>query len=763
MKLPCLFLASVALLMLPTPAPAEDSANFAKDVLPFLAKHCYHCHGNGKKKGEVALDRFRDDASLKQDRPVWDKVLKMIRGGEMPPPERPRPQAAEVERALGALDSVLARLDCSGPRNVGRVTVRRLNRVEYNNTIRDLLGVDFQPAAGFPNDDVGYGFDNIGDVLTLSPLLFEKYLGAAEHVLEQVVINVNPPKPTTERLGGLRVSRDAGETRRGLAYLHSKGSINGESHFEEGDYIIRIEAYGQQVGDEPVKAALRIGFGNTLKEFEIKANAEVPVTLEAKTRLRSGTSRISLSFLNPYQDEEIEDAEKRQRRLYVRGLIVDGPYNAPPPPVPEAQRRLVTHRPDVPPREAAREIVARFATRAFRRPVQAAEVDRLLRLYDQAEKHGERFEGRIRTALQGILVSPHFLFRVELDPAGAKPGQAYPINEYELAARLSYFLWSTMPDDELTALAAKGGLRKNLAAQLQRMVKDQKSASFVQNFAGQWLLLRNLPNVSPDAKVFPTFDPELRSAMARETELFFQALLREDRSILDFIDADFSFINERLAKHYGIEGVKGKGFQRVKLPANRGGILTHASILTVTSNPGRTSPVKRGKWVLEQILNSPPPPPPPDVPDLSEEKQLMGSLRKVMEMHRENAVCASCHNRMDPIGFAFENFDAIGAWRDKDGKFAIDPSGVLPDGRTFQGPAELKLILKEKKEMFGRCLAEKMLTYGLGRGLEYYDKCALDKIVAALNKNNYRFSTLLLEVVQSEPFQMRMAVGRKEQ
>ncbi len=755
--------ASLALLVVFGPrAAAEESTSFAKDVLPFLTKHCYHCHGNGKKKGEIALDPFRDDESLQKDRTVWEKVLKMVRGGEMPPKERPRPAEAEVAAALKALDSVLAKFDCNGPRNVGRVTVRRLNRSEYNNTIRDLLGVDFQPAADFPNDDVGYGFDNIGDVLTLSPLLFEKYLSAAELILEQAVVNIDPPKPAKERLGGIRVSRDAGETRRGLAYLHSKGSISGESHFEEGDYIIRIEAYGQQVGDEPVKASLRVGF-NTLKEFEIKADVKEPVTLEFKTRLRTGTSRISLNFLNPYKDEDEEDAEKAQRRLYVRSIVMDGPYNAPPPKVPEPQRRLMTRKFEAPPRDGAREIVSRFATRAFRRPIQPAEVDRLLRLYDEAEKAGERFEGGIRIALQGVLVSPSFLFRVELDPPNAKPGQAYPISEYELASRLSYFLWSSMPDDELFDLAAKGTLRQNLPAQVKRMVQDPKSAAFVQNFAGQWLLLRSLPNVSPDTKVFPNYDAELRAAMGRETELFFQALLREDRSILDFIDGDFTFVNERLAKHYGIDGVKGKEFQRVKAPPHRGGILTHASILSVTSNPTRTSPVKRGKWVLEQILNSPPPPPPPDVPPIDEEKQLTGSLRKIMEMHRENAVCASCHNRMDPIGFAFENFDAIGGWRDKDGKFAIDASGVLPDGRNFQGPAELKLILKEKKEMFGRCLAEKMLTYGLGRGLDYYDRCALDKIIKALGQNGYRFSTLLLEVVQSEPFQMRTAMGRKEQ
>jgi hypothetical protein len=318
-----------------------------------------------------------------------------------------------------------------------------------------------------------------------------------------------------------------------------------------------------------------------------------------------------------------------------------------------------------------------------------------------------------------------------------------------------------MPDEELFRLAGKGELRKHLDAQVKRMLKDPKASAFAQSFSGQWLTLRSLANVNPDPKVFPTFDADLRAAMRKETELFFEAILTEDRSILDFIDADFSFVNERLAKHYGIDGVKGTNFRRIKLPANRGGILTQASILTLTSYPARTSPVQRGKWVLETVFNTPPPPPPEDVPALEEQKQLKGSLRQVMEQHRTNPVCASCHQRMDPIGFGFENYDAIGRWRDKDGGFVIDPSGVLPDGKTFKGPAELKTILRSKKELFARCLSEKVLTYALGRGLEYYDKCAVDKILVELQKSDYRFSTLLAEVVKSEPFLMRTALNSK--
>jgi hypothetical protein len=743
------------------PPKEQAAASFAKDVVPFLTKHCYDCHGNGKKRGGLTLDKYKDEQALQKDRKVWEDVLQMVRTGEMPPKGRPRPAAAEIETALRSLDAVLAKLDCTGPRNVGRVTLRRLNRAEYNNTIRDLVGVDFKPAADFPADDVGYGFDNIGDVLSLSPLLLEKYLAAAETILDRAIVIADVPKPVKNRLGGLRVFRGVGDVSRGVgAVLHSKGAVSGESYFDEGDYVIRVEAYGQQVGDEPVRAAVQVS-RQDVKTFEVKAEKSAPATLEAKVRLKAGTARIGVAFLNPFSDPKIEDKDKQKRLLIVRNIVVDGPYNPPPPKLPESHKRLMAHKPGRQPREAAREIVTRFATRAFRRPAKAGEVERLLKLYDAAEKEGERFEKCVRLVLCGVLVSPHFLFRVELDPADAQKGKAYLISEYELASRLSYFLWSSMPDDELFTLAAKGRLRQNLEAQVRRMVKDPRSAAFVQNFAGQWLTLRKLETVAPDPKTFPGFDEELRGAMVRETELFFEAVLREDRGILDLLDADFSFVNERLAKHYGIEGVKGKEFRRVKLPANRGGILTQASILTLTSNPTRTSPVKRGKWVLDQVLNTPPPPPPPDVPELNEEKQLKGSLRQVMEQHRENKLCASCHQRMDPIGFAFENYDAVGAWRVKDGKFPIDPSGVLPSGQSFKGPAELKTILKGKKDLFGRCLTEKMLTYALGRGLEYYDRCAVDKVLKALEKNDYRFSTLLLETVKSEPFQMRTATGAK--
>ncbi len=753
----------------PAARPAESApASFARDVRPFLQKHCFHCHGkpDGNNEAELTLDKYQDDLSVQESRKVWDNVLHMLKSGEMPPKERPRPPAAEIEAAMAAITGVLANFDCNKARNVGRVTVRRLNRLEYNNTIRDLVGVDFKPAADFPADDVGYGFDNIGDVLSTTPLLLEKYLAAAETILEQAIVNVEPLAPKEERLPDLNVTRGAGEEggRRGSTVLYGRGSIFGESFFEEGDYTIRITAYAQQVGDEPVKVTIRTGnqFRGGGEQFEVKStDRENPDVLEVKKRLGTGTTRVSISLDNPFTDEQIEDAAKQKRSLFVRRITLEGPFNPPAAAVPESHKQIMVVDKDLPKREQARQIIGRFAARAFRRPVTPAEIDDILAIYDLAEQEGERFEGRVRLALCRVLVSPHFLFRIEVDPPGSKAGESYEISELELASRLSYFLWCTMPDEELTALAVKGELRQNLDAQIARMLKDEKSAAFVKNFAGQWLTLGKLAAHEPDTKLFREFDEDLKAAMITETEMFFEAILREDRSIFELLDADFTFLNARLARHYGVSGVYGAHFRRVAAPPNRGGVLTQASVLTLTSNPTRTAPVKRGKWVLEQLLGTPPPPPPPDVPALEDQGELKGSLRQVMEMHRKNAICASCHARMDPIGFGFENFDAIGVWREKDGEYPVDPSGELPDGQKFQGPAELKTILKSKQELFVRSLTEKMLTYALGRGVEYYDKCAVDKIVEELQKNDYHFTTLLVETIKSEPFQMRTATGEK--
>jgi hypothetical protein len=723
-----------------SPADASKST-FQKEILPFLSKHCFSCHGNGKAKSGLSFDKFKDDKSVLEDRKTWDSVQHMLENREMPPAGRPKPEFAEIDSALKSIRGLFHEFDRNAKPNVGRVTIRRLNRTEYNNTIRDLVGVDFKAAEDFPADDVGYGFDNIGDVLSVSPLLLEKYLSAAEMILEQTIVILDPPARIKQKID---VMRDK--------FKNNPIEMGGQVIFEEGDYLIRFQVAADQAGEEPVKARLVAG-GKTLKEFEVKGPSDKPTAHEVKARMKQGTVRVAVGLLNPMKNLP-EGAPKQA--IYLRSLDVEGPFNPPPPPRSEAYKRLMTHKDGLTPREAAREIITRFATRAFRRPVLPEEVEGCLVLFDATAKRGKRFELCVRTALYRVLVSPHFLFRVELDPPDTPPNTPYMIGEFELASRLSYFLWNSMPDDELFALAGKGELRKNLPNQIVRMIKDSKSKSFLENFAEQWLTLRKLELASPDPKQFPNFNDGLRDSMIRESQLFFECLVRENRSILDLLDADFTFVNEQLAKHYGIAGVKGKDFVRVKTPPGRGGILTQASILTLTSNATRTSPVKRGKFVLEQILNTPPPPPPDNVPDLEDQKELKGTLRQIMEQHRANPVCASCHRRMDPLGFAFENFDPVGVWRDKDGAAPVDASGELPDGRTFKGPDGLKQLIKQNNSLFVRCLSEKMLTYALGRGVEPYDRRSVDKIVEAVANGDYRFAALISEIVKSDPFQMRM-------
>ncbi|HEY8747766.1 MAG TPA: DUF1592 domain-containing protein [Tepidisphaeraceae bacterium] len=765
-------------------APSLQIYSYQGQILPYLTKHCFACHGNGKSKADLSFDQFKDDLSVYSDRKTWDSVQHMLETHEMPPAKRPQPKEDETDSTLTAIRGVFDRFDRTAKPNPGRVTMRRLNKTEYNNTIRDLVGIDFKPADDFPADDVGYGFDNIGDVLSVTPLLLEKYLSAAEQVLEQGIVILDPPKPTRSQIGAIRLNATA-----------TKSELGGTISFDEGDYIIRARVSGDQIGDEPVRAMIRVA-GKDLKEFEVPNPKGRSMTIQARLRMKPGTARVGVAFLNPFKlpapttlpttepalaatqpatkpalnangqprrfGQQPPVSDGRTRILFLQGIEVEGPFDPPPPELPEAHKRLMAHDPGLAPRDAATQIITRFASKAYRRPVRPQEVDACLRIYDAATSKGNRFELCMRAALYRVMVSPNFLFRVELDPPGAKEGETYAINEYELASRLSYFLWNSTPDDELMSLASKGELRTHLDAQLHRMVQDPKSVSFLYGFAEQWLALRKLEISSPDPKQFPSFDDNLRNAMIRESDLFFEAIVREDRRILDLLDADFTFVNGQLAKHYGIDGVKGKKFVRVKAPLNRGGILTQASVLTLTSNATRTSPVKRGKFILEQILNTPPPPPPPDVPALDEQKQLTGTLRQVMEQHRANALCASCHQRMDPIGFAFENFDAIGVWRDKDGQASIDASGTLPDGKTFNGPDGLKQLLKAKKTLFVRCVAEKMLTYATGRGLEYYDRRAVDKIMSELARNDYRFSTLLTEIVKSDPFQMRTATGESQ-
>ena len=744
-----------------------NQAEFKRDIFPIMNDVCFGCHGNKRAKAELNLEAFAANPEFFKDGRTWERVSEMLRHREMPPENKKQPTEDQRILLTEFIDKELAKFDCSNPNvpvNPGRVTLRRLNRNEYNNTIRDLFGVDYQPAADFPNDEVGYGFDNIGDVLSMSPILMEKYLRAAEEITAQAIRTDIPPYPPEDTIrtkkwgtrsddGAVRIENDS------LWGLWREGSIDIRYPFRtDGEYQLQITAYATLAGPEPPKMQVTLN-GKPVKTFEVKETDEAPKTFVVNLKPGKGNHRISVAYLNNYVNNDSPDPALRgDRNLFVRGTKMVGPLDAPQPKLPESHRRVIVRQPNLTEaRDVARESLSQFAEKAFRRPVSKKEVSRLLSFVDMALADGGSFEEGMQLAVQAILVSPHFLFRWELDtrPSGDEPMRE--LTHWELASRLSYFLWSSMPDDELRRLAKRGELAKPevMEAQIRRMIADPKADALVENFAGQWLQIRNLNGVTPDPGKFPTFDNRLRQAMKQETEMFFGALMREDRSVLELIDSDFTYLNERLAKHYGIDGVKGPEFQRVSLAkgSGRGGILTHASILTITSNPTRTSPVLRGKWILEQILGTPPPPPPPDVEELEENEAAItsGSLRERLEKHREKTECATCHSKMDPLGFALENFDGIGAWRDVDGTFPIDPSGELPTGEEINGPDGLKNVLKSR-ETFIRTLSENLLTFALGRGLEYFDKCAVDEICRELKANDFRFSALLNGVVNSKPF-----------
>ena len=811
----CLVIASLGLLtgaLLLKPARAAETAapahptNFAP-IQTFLQKYCVECHGEKVAKSDLTLHVYKTADLVLKDRKIWEDVIDRVEGGEMPPKKKARPAEADQAAFLASVKAIFEYADATAKPDPGHVTVRRLNRTEYNNTIRDLIGVDFEPAEDFPSDDIGHGFDNMGDVLSISPILMERYLAAAETIMQRAII-VDPPKPPPHRQSAKNLEpagRNVPQTRfRPL----TRGNLNTPFRLGlDGAYVLRTRVFGLNGGTEGVKAAWTVD-GKQIATIDVPATAteKAPATFEQPLNLEAGEHRFAITLLNPTEiDPKKVEAEMKKaaaaenkpvkpadgkpgdvkdvkpvdpkdvkkpepdpkRTINVEFIELTGPSD----PRPMTQRRLLAADPKLSPKDQTREILARFLSKAYRRTPTPVEVNRLVKLVDQAVLRGEKRDAGIQLAMQAALVSPKFLFRVELDdrPDSADP---HAIDEFQLASRLSYFIWSSMPDDELFELAGKKQLTANLDAQVKRMLKDPKAQSLVDNFAMQWLQLKRLKSFSPDTRMFPAFDDRLRQSMQKETELFFAAVMKEDRSILDLIDADFTFLDRNLAQLYGIADTAGNRvgqktvrpggkqfnrgeFARVSLAdRQRGGILTQASVLTVTSNPTRTSPVKRGRFILDQILGTPPP---PDVPQLSEDKQatLSGSLRQRMEQHRANPACAQCHARMDPIGFAFENFDAIGAFREKDGGFVIDPSGTLTDGTSFSGVEQLKTMLKEKKRLFARCLTEKMLTYALGRGVEYYDKRAVNSICNALDKNDYKFSTLVIEITKSDPFRLR--------
>ncbi|HEX7899883.1 MAG TPA: DUF1592 domain-containing protein [Planctomycetota bacterium] len=771
-------------------SPQAD--DYGKTVQPLLAKYCHGCHGAVKPKAEVNLVRFTSEAAVRAERKLWKSALQMTDTHQMPPENaKVHPTPDDRAKLVAGLKAVLNKVDPKAPLDPGRVTVRRLNRVEYGLTVRELCGIDFDPAEDFPSDDIGHGFDNIGDVLTLSPVLMERYLAAAESIVERA-FPATPPK-VPEKHDGARYLEPAGEkvpqtNFRPLTAGKGGPIETGPLHksyrvVPDGEHVFRFRAFAKGKG---VKVAILAGGKDienpasdkdveklsgaalkNLRPFRILETVEITATeqkknqkVEIKIPPTKGIERVAVALLKGPEAEPPHE-------VHVESFVFSGPMD----PRPAFQRRALAEVASKPEAERNRELLRRFATKAFRRPVTPAELDRLAKLGEES----------MQLALQAVLVSPKFLFRVELDDRPETP-EAHPIGDWALASRLSYFLWSGPPDDELFDKASKGALSADLENQVRRMLKDPRSRALVDQFATQWLQLKRIQFVAPDGALFPQFNAKLRQSMLDETELFVEAVFREDRSLLTLIDADFTFLNERLARHYGIQDtagnrpgqkppkpggqpIRGDDFVRVALqPGERGGLLSHASVLTVTSNPTRTSPVKRGRWVLEQILGTPPPPPPPDVPELAESKEaaLTGSLRQRMEQHRKDPRCANCHAQMDAIGFALENYNAVGAWRTKDGTFDIDPAGAFPDGTKFKSADELKKVLLAKKDQFARGLAEKMLTYAIGRGMEPYDDRALDKVAAALAKTDYKFSTLILEIAKSDPFRLRRGKNLKE-
>ena len=743
------------------PAGAGPAVNFARDVEPVMATYCYKCHGNGKKKGGLALDKWASPEAVVQDQKTWKHVLEVLRTGEMPPDDEKQPSLDDREKIMAWIDRAVFAVDPTHP-DPGRVTIRRLNRTEYNNTIRDLVGVEFRPADDFPADDSGYGFDNIGDVLSLPPVLFERYLAAAEKIISLAILNDHKPRPEKIEVDLFKIAGGpkAGTTAQSRKIDDSEASVPVELPVA-GEYQLKLSLESVKVGPEPTKLEWKFN-GQPLRSADLAGRKDARETVTATVRVeKAGTYPLTLRVANPLAQPEKDQGRPVKRHFIVRQIV----FTSPPQPVkaPASQLRIFAPGRGQPTLEkSAHAILASFGQRAFRRPLAPAEIERFLWIRKQAEKKGANFEQAVQTALTAILVSPHFLFRGELQAEPDNPQSASPISEWALASRLSYFLWSSMPDEALSAEAQRGTLRKNLSAQVKRMLADPKAGELVENFAGQWLQLRNLKLVQPDAKTFPQWDRALATAMERETELLFQNIMREDRSVLDFIGADYTFVNERLARHYRIAGVEGEAFVKVAVPNDRpGGILGHGSFLTLTSNPTRTSPVKRGKYVLDNLLGTPPPPPPPEVPDLDDKnrKELTGTLRQRLEQHRADPTCAGCHARMDPIGFGLQQFDAIGSRREREDDAPIDSAGVLASGEAFNGPAELRAILLAKKRGdFLRCCGEKMLTYALGRGLEFYDRPAIEKIARSLDKTP-NFSNLVLEVVNSVPFQMRRGEG----
>ena len=786
-RVPHFALASLAagfVAVVAAPATGQPATAGEVDGQVLVERYCVTCHNDRLETGGFSFEAL-DVADVAAHPEAWEKVVRKLRAGAMPPRPRPRPDQETYDGFRAWLEGELDAAAAAGL-NPGRTeTFHRLSRTEYRNAVRDLFALHVDVDDLLPADDTSYGFDNIAGVLGVSPTLMERYLSAARKI-SRLAVASPVPSPTAETF---RVASDLGQDRRmeGLPFGTRGGTVVDYNFPEDAEYIfeilpdgpLRIEPHDLEVTIDGERIALlTVGKAPDPNDARGLYTPQIE-TLEVRAPVTAGPHAVGVAFLRKTSAEpegirklylrpftgEGSGGDSRYQP-YVESVTIAGPYEssgARPVEGTPSRERIFTCRPArgeaAEETACARDILLAIARRAYRRPVNDDDVERLLTFYDRGRAAGS-FDTGIEMALRRLLVSPEFLFRVERDPEGVVAGEAYRVSDLELASRLSFFLWSSVPDEELLEAAERGELSdaEVFEAQVERMLADPRSEALVGNFAGQWLTLRNAAAVQPDEDEFPDFGEGLRRAFRRETELLFGSILREDRSTLDLLAADYTFVNERLAQHYGIPNVRGSHFRRVALEDEaRGGLLGHGSILTVTSYANRTSPVNRGKWVLENILGTPPPPPPPDVPDLetAEEGQAL-SMREAMEQHRANPVCASCHRLMDPVGLSLENFDAIGRWRDRsETRGAIDATGELPDGTPFDGPSGLKAALLSHPDRFVTTVTEKLMTYALGRGVEYYDAPAVRAIVRDAAGDGYRLSSLVKGVVRSAPFQMR--------
>ena len=783
-------------------SPSHALATGAEPVRAVLNRYCVGCHNERLRTAGLALDTM-DPARVGDHAATWEKVVRKLRTGAMPPVGRRRPDAATYATVASALETALDHVAAADP-NPGRTTVHRLNRREYTNAVRDLLALEIDGGALLPADNADLGFDNMADILSVSPALLDRYIFAARRI-SRLAVGDPDIEPTTETYGvpamrfqDLRMSEDLPfGSRGGIAIRHNfpldaEYEVRIRLQRQLYDYVrglqnrqqleVRLDGerlavfdIGGAPGTPPPRTFAGAVLGDrTWEEYTLHADEDLAVRLSA----RAGPRVLGVSFVQGRSERDgvlqpratgkvLAVAERWSSPSEAPEAAVDqvsiaGPFDATGSGETPSRERLFVCRPGPGTEEepCAREILGAVARRAFRRGVTETDLRTLLGFFAAGRRAGG-FEAGIQRALESILVDPEFLFRVERDPVDTRPGTIHPVSDLELAARLSFFLWSSIPDDELLDVAARGDLRdpEVLRRQVQRMLADSRAQALVDGFALQWLALRTLSRVVPTPELFPEWDDNLREAFRRETELFVASQIRENRSVLDLVRADYTFANERLARHYGIPNVYGSRFRRVTFSDGvRGGLLGHGSILTVTSYPTRTSPVLRGHWLLQQMLGSPPPPPPPDVPALPDrgEGGRPASVRERLEQHRANPVCANCHAPMDPLGFALEHFDAIGKWRATgEGGGPIDASGVFPDGTGFEGLAGLKAMLLGRHEQFVWTVTEKLATYALGRGLEHYDMPAVRAIIRGAAADDYTWSSLVLGIVESTPFQMR--------